>query len=387
LDKLALLDLTLPYQNLQKTLLPLTSSLPITLLNLQPISSIFTKFYSGLQNGHDHLTSGLDSALQLHQALYETCLGETISYVPETVKQLARVGALRALDPKLVERTYSAVSLILRSIAPALLKDEDTLRATWAEVKGYLRPKENKKYVRKCMADAWAGVVRKARTDGLTRLVDVLLEGETEGLEAVWSNSMKGSPSHLHSRALPIFEILLDRLVAGPTVGMSHTLHLLVISLVHHCNSTTIVPVIEAVVSRLESSVPSTSTSTSTVLPPTCILALLSTILLTRKGKRFPQLLLKPTMLKLLGLVPHLSSAASLSGEISAQDKETRTIWRRTLAATVVGCLQAGHLAEWLSPGVGLIEGFWQGLVSARMFKLIDRTYRRALRLSTCSSR
>ncbi|KAK4685447.1 U3 small nucleolar RNA-associated protein 20, partial [Tremellales sp. Uapishka_1] len=369
LARLSLLDLTLPYQALQKSLIPLTSTLPITLLNLDSISSLFTNYFSTLQDGKDHLVSGLESALYLLQALYETCLGETLPNLVDTTSSLLRVGALRALDPRFVERTYSTLSLVLRTIASSLLKPDPSAQATltsvWTLVRPYLRTKDNKPYVRKCVADAWSGVVRKARGEGSRRLLEIMLQGDAEGMEAVWANSMKGIPGHLHSRALPIFDILLERLRAEPSEERLTTINLLVTAMVHHCTSSTIAPLVESVTSHLEIA-PSTDPSSSksglslSQLPSsTVILNVLSTILLVRKGKRFPEPLLKPTMLKLVALLPHLSLTTPAI-PMDEHEREHKQSWRRALTACVAGTLQAGHLAEWLSPGVTLIEGLWQ---------------------------
>ena len=359
-----MLDLTLPFQELQKTLYPLTTSLPITLLNLPAISEAFFRLYENVKVGEDNQHSGLDSAVQLHLALFETCQGECLPYLPATVGHLVRIGAGKALDPKLVERTFSTLSLILRTSASFLLKSDTAsqaiLQATWDAVRPYLAPKTNKKYVRKCVADAWAGVVRKARSEGLSRLINVLVESETEGLEAVWANSLKGNNHHLHSRALPIINSLLDRLCADSSVVQLTTMNLVITAMVHHCSSTAIVPVIEAVTERLAPNAgaePSTSKTTAPLASSSAMLSLLSTLLLTRKGKRYPEALLKPTMDKLKNLLPVLAN-------MPATLNETEEGWKRNLVLCIVGSLQAGKLAQWLSPGVSLIDGLWTQLVS-----------------------
>ena len=359
---MSLLDLTLPFQQLQKTLYPLTTSLPIILLNLPAISAALYDLYDNVKDGQDNLHSGLDSALQLHHALFETCQGEALPHLAETTRHLTRVGTLRALDPKLVERSFSTLSLILRTMSPFLLKPsreaQDALKNTWIEVRPYLKPKTNKKYVRKCIADAWAGIIRKARSEGLARLVDVLLEDEAEGLEAVWTNSLKGTSHNLHSRALPVISLLLERLVATESSAQLVTLNLVFTALVHHCSSSTIVPVVETVLARLGPSATEASSSKSTVTVSIPVLSVLSTILLVRKGKRYPESQLKPTMTKLQSLLPRLE-------EIKGSSEEADIEWRRSYVLCVMGSLQAGKLTQWLSPGVALIEGVWNRLVSS----------------------
>jgi U3 small nucleolar RNA-associated protein 20 len=358
--RLSLLDLTLPFQELQKTLYPLTTSLPIILLNLPRISAALYDLYSSLKDGQDNLHSGVDSTLQLHHALYETCQGEALPYLSETAKHLVRIGSLRALDPKLVERTFSSLSLILRTMSPFLLKStpeaQKALKETWHEVRPYLRPKTNKKYVRKCIADAFAGVIRKARSEGLSRLVDVLLEDDAEGLEAVWTNSLKGTSHHLHSRALPVITLLLDRLAATSSEAQLTTLNMVMTAMVHHCSSSTMIPVIEAILARVEPSTvsgPSSSKTPVNLSSSKVMLSILSTVLLIRKGKRYPESLLKPTMVKLQNMLPVLGAS-----------KETDLAWRKEFVLCVMGSLQAGKLSQWLSPGVALIDGLWALLVS-----------------------
>lgn len=361
--RLSLLDLTLPFQELQKTLYPWTTSLPITLLNLPAINGAFFRLYESIKDDEDNQHSGLDSAAQLHYALYETCQGECLPYLPQTAKHLARVGATRALEPKLVERTFSTLSLILRTSARFLLKStpeaRTALEQTWDAIRPYLRPKTNKKYVRKCVADAWAGVIRKARSEGLTRLIEVLLESDGEGLEAVWTNSLKGTSHHLHSRALPVICSILDRLRDGSSPTQLSTMKLVVTALVHHCSSSSMSPVIEAINDRLEPSAStqaSTSARVTTLERSSAMLSLLSTILLTRKGKRYPESLLKPTMEKLRSLLPIVDNYRNNLGD-------TSMVWRRRFVLCVVGTLQAGKLAQWLSPGVAMIDGLWAVLV------------------------
>ncbi|WVQ83544.1 hypothetical protein IAT38_005685 [Cryptococcus sp. DSM 104549] len=377
LDRLSLLDLTVPYQELQRTLLPLTNTLPITLHNIPVIQETFFAFYAALADGHEHTHSGLDSALFLHQALYETCLGETLAYVPETARHLLRIGALRALDPKLVERTYSTLSLILRTIASPLLKSDElaktALRKTWDEVRPYLRPRENKRYVRKCVADAWTGVIRKARSDGLTRLMSLLAEAdEQEGMEAVWAHSMKGTSGQLHSRALPIYTILLDHVVASPGKQRTATLGLVTMALVHHTSAEVMKPVVEVVLARVGGAGEASSSASPTSLPSSAaVLSILTTLLVTRKGKRFPETLLKPTMLRLQSLIPLLSTDASLTG-VSEEVRTVRGEWRQALVTAIVGALQAGKLAQWLSPGVAVIDSLWDKLDVRECFAFVN---------------
>jgi U3 small nucleolar RNA-associated protein 20 len=339
------------------------------LLNLPTIFARFSTFYATLKSGEDNLHSGLDSTLQLHHALFETCLGEALPHLAETVQDLLRVGAMRALDPKLVERTYSTFSLIIRTMAPFLLKPtpaaQQSLLTTWSTVKPYIRPKSNKKYVRKCVADAWAGVIRKARGESLTRLMSILLNEEEQGMEAIWAVSLRGTTHNLHSRALPIIIILLDRLVAEPTPARLDTLNYVFTALCHHCSATALTPVAESVLDRLSVA------ESLQVVSEEAVLSVSATMLLVRKGKRYPESLLKPTMVKL----------QSILTEGHAKEQTYRG-WRRAWVMCVVGTLQSGKLAQWLSPGVKLIETLWSKLVSLERVAATDgRIHKKHLHL------
>ncbi|ODN80830.1 hypothetical protein L202_02973 [Cryptococcus amylolentus CBS 6039] len=368
IERLSLLDLTIPYQDVQRILIPLTNSLPITLHNLPEIQKVFHNFYSNLADGHEHTHSGLDSVLFLHQALYETCIGEAVVYVPETVKDLLRVGSLRALDPKLVERTYSTLSLILRTIASSLLKSnaaaQAALEETWENLYPYLAPKANRSYVRRCVADAWTGVIRKARSEGLNRLMDLLLSGDFQGMEAVWAHSMKGASGQLHSRGVAIYTALFDHLVNSPSAQQTNTLSLVSTALVHHTSASVNQPIVEVVLDRL-----SKATSLSST---TAILHTLSAFLFTRKGKRFPSPLLKPLMQRFVELIPKLTNEAVVKEDLVEEEKETRGAFRKWLVSGVVGALQAGQLAQWLSPGVVLIDKLWQSLDDHECFAFVN---------------
>lgn len=352
LDRLSLLDLTLPFQALQRTVLPLTTTLPITLHNLPTLASTFHDFYTTINDGQDQMHSGLDSALQLHRALFETTLGEAIAHVAEATSDICRIASLRALEPKLVERAYSTLSLSLRAMASTMLKSDSTsataLSETWAALRPYLAS-DHKRYIRRCAADAWVGVVRKARGEGLQRLAKMLLEEDTEGMEAIWAHTLRGTSGQLHSRALPIFEILLDNVADRPTEAKSATLLKVTTALVHHTTASTIVPVIETVLKRITPAEEEGSLQH---------LQVLSTLLYVRKGKRFPEALLKPTMLKLVEIIPSLPKAT--------------LEWRQGLMEAVVGSLIAGKLAQWLSPGVHLIERYWDGINIEERFAFVN---------------
>lgn len=353
LARLSIHDLTAPYQALARALRPLSTSLPITLLNLSAIFALLTDYYAGLKDGEDHLNSGLESALSLQLALYATCLGEAAPHLPQTAHDLIRVGALRALEPKLIEKSYSSLSEILRLLAPTILKADqsaqETLRSTWQRVTPYLRPRENKRYVRKCVADAWIGVIRKARGEGLERLMAVLLDGQAPGMEAVWSGSMKGTSGQLHSRALPIFEIILRHALEAEDESAVETLKTVVISIAHHSTSGALTPIAEAVTTALRSAVADANWSSTRT---TRLLELLGVLLYHRKGRRFPEGSLKPTMQLLVELATVLGSPQT----------EKRT--RESYLQAVIGALMAGKLEHWLSPGVSLIERVVKSAVS-----------------------
>lgn len=376
--RLELQDLTTGYQDLAHALHPLTRTLPLIILNLGPITELFSAFFSGLKSGETHEHSGLRSALLLVQALYATVLSEGIPHFPTTTRDLVRVGALRALEPKLVEETYSALSRSLSSVAPGLTRAENTahLRAAWAAVRPSLGP-ANKGYVRKALAEAWAAVLRKARNDALNHLMSVLLEEPTPGIEAVLANAMKGTKTHLHSRSLTIYTILLHDLAANTTEEQVATLRHVTIALVHHCTSAETAPLIEAVVQRVDLVDPSEATSSSTsptaaFASSTAFLEVLATFLFTRKGKRFPATELKPTMLKLQGLVAHIKDVAADAEDLADEERADRNRWRKALVACVVGTLNAGKLMQWLSPGVGLIDALWQALPTAELSAFVD---------------
>lgn len=350
-------DLTIPYQQLSRDLYPLTTTLPTILLNTPVIAARLHAFLGDLQPGSDHLHSGLPSALSLLQAFYETCLGEAIEHVPQSVSNLLRVGALPKLDPDLVEKTYSATSGILRTVGGTLLKAEpanqELLRQTWLCAAPCLQPQDNQPYVRKCVTDVWVALIRKARAESLSRLMDLMLGGEHTGMDMLWVEAMRGTGNALHSRALQILETLLSK-IDGAHVGddkpaaLCASIDRVLTALVHHCSSSTIAPVVSSVTAKLEDAI-------SRPAEISFRLSNVSTLLLTRKGKRFPHDLLKPTMKMLLGLVKQL--------RLPEQEH-----YLQALVLCVCGALCAGKLETWLSPGVTLINELWSRLVSSVLF-------------------
>ena len=357
--------MTIGFQELYRDLSSLTTSLAITLHHITPISERFHTFYTSLADNKEHTHSGLDSALQLHRAFFETCLGEAVWLVPTAAKDLLHIGSMSGLDPKLIERAFSVLSLILRIIAPSLSKADDaskeSLRSTWTEVRLYLSPGNNKAYVRRCVADAWVGLVRKSRADSLQRLVSLMLEDQAyiQGTEAIWAHGLKGPGEQLHSRAIGIVELLLQHLTLNPIFEESEMLGKVLIAMVHHCSPSTLTPIADAVVKRIGLS--------ASVNPDkvTSLLNLLSCMLFTRKGKRFPEMLLKQTMQKLIEMMSLLATSPDPSQTPSDSDTTMPSApWRQAISQAVIGCLIAGRLAQWLSPGVALIERFWDAAVS-----------------------
>lgn len=255
-------------------------------------------------------------------------------------------------------------------MASSLLKPNEanrtTLKKTWITINPYLSPLSNKRYVRRCVADAWVGVIRKARSEGLARLMELLMEDNVEGMAAVWAHSLKGASGQLHSRALAIYTILLDNLVKNPIPPHTTTLGLVSTSLVHHTSASVVQPVIELVISKLES-------DTIALPASTAVLDVLSTFLFTRKGKRFPEATLKPLMQKLLSVMPKLATDAAVNEDMDKGEAELKEQWRKAFVVCIVGSLQAGQLAQWLSPGVTLIDNLWQKLVSLFFMVILKR--------------
>lgn len=267
---------------------------------------------------------------------------------------------MKSLEPKLVERTYSTLSEIFRLLASALTKpeSEETLKETWNYLKPYLKPGVNKRYVRRCVADAWVGIVRKARGDGLKKLIDIMLEGDQSGLEAVWSHSLKGAKDQLHSRGQAILEILMDHLKRNPTDQETETMEMILTSLCHHCSSTALGPVIQAILDRISnvSSSDSQQTSAGVQLEQSAaIIHLLCTTLLVRKGKKVPENMLKPIM---------LSASDMLDAELRSGSLGYPQRWSNEILKLFVGVFMASRLEQWLSPGVSLMEKIWKNLVS-----------------------
>lgn len=130
-------------------------------------------------------------------------------------------------------------------------------------------------------------------------------------------------------------------------------------SVCHHCTSAHMAPVVQALLNRLDQ--PASSSSSTRTTPPsrqTAIFPIVATLLFTRKGKRYPDQLLKPTMQKLL----------DLSADLDNQEEA----WNQGYLRVLVGVLMASKLEHWLSPGVMLIEKVWRSLV--RMAPIIHFT-------------
>lgn len=181
-----------------------------------------------------------------------------------------------------------------------------------------------------------------------------MLEEDHQGMEAVWAHSVKGGPKQLHSRAIPILDNLLDDLRDNPTASKDETMILVITSLCHHCSSTNLGPVIQNLLDRLDQPSSTSSSRTPLAAARIHIFALLSTLLFTRKGKRYPETLLKPTMQNFL----------SLAQGLAADNEGTDEAWSKAYLRTVIGVLMASKLEQWLSPGVMLIEKIWKSLVS-----------------------
>ena len=352
LDRLAILDLTLPFRDFQAHLRPLVRNLPIILNNVEAIEELFISFYD-LICSEGHITQlGLGSVLGLHYAFYCTCGRSALPYVPNTIRHLMRLAATPALQPELVEMSFSKTSLILQEITSALLQPDSeatkALKETWLCIASIIAPGASKTHVRKCAAIVWAGVIRKARGRDLDRLLHLLLDAERRpGMEGIWVESLKGTSDGLHSRATFILDQILERL-AEPVEADVTSVSKLLTAIVHHCSSKSLLPVVDVILARLGHNNGSRASSAAT-------LALLTVLLATRKGKRFPRIRLRETMRKLVEVMSSWSP--------DTIEEEQQVALRRQMTQASVASLLCGQLSDWLSTGVNLIDTLWHRLV------------------------
>ncbi len=167
---------------------------------------------------------GLDGILVLYEKLYETVLEEGLPHIDEGFDDLLRIGALKGLQPTLVEKTYTCASALIKLLAPSLLITLDkspsapipstssspppppihiTVANLWSTLSPYLS--SDRPHVRNCVAGIWSVLLRRARGAIASRLIEVMLLGGScsaereekiekryeEGVVLVLSDSMK----------------------------------------------------------------------------------------------------------------------------------------------------------------------------------------------------
>ena len=325
----------------------------MVLNNVEAVEELFGSFYELACNAKDSAHIGVRSVLGLHYAFYCTCGESAVPYIPKTFRQLLRLAATPALDAELVELTFSTAALILQEIASSLLRPEPeavtALKDTWLCIASIFSPGASKSHIRKAATSVWAGVIRKARGKALERLMRMMLDdARRPGVEGIWVESLKGTSDGLHSRATFILDQHLDRLAINPVQEDITSISKILTAVVHHCSSKTLLPVADVILARI-----SPDHCPKASLP--AMLALLTVLLATRQGKRFPRLRISECMRKLIDIM-------SYWGEGGASDGHALALRREIIKASIA-ILLCGQLSDWLSPGVKVINALWKRLV------------------------
>ncbi|KAJ9115827.1 hypothetical protein QFC22_004968 [Naganishia vaughanmartiniae] len=408
LEDLSLLHLTIPYTTLTRQIIPLTRTLPLTLHNLEATQAIFHSFFEGITPASTTESSGLDGVLVLYSKWFETITEEGCGHVVQGAKDLLRIGGLNGLQAVLIEKTYSTLSAIFKTMAASLVsygnsikqgtsststtenkeQRRQILQSLWAECAPYLSTSV-KPHVRACVSQAWAVILRRARGDVARDLIEIMVQGlvtsgttsedgaagGVKGVASALSESMKGSAQLLHSRATQLYTLLVQHLLdttgtasSGETKTTSTPLLLCMVllttSLIHHASATAMAPIHGLVIRVLKSPVADSARSTTEAFPPasltaaqsTAVLRLASTLVGVRKGMRLPPAVstsepsaLQQYMHALVAWLPSIETVHS-------------STWRIEYLRCVTACLVAGKLGDWLSPGVKLIDKLWDKL-------------------------
>lgn len=346
---MALLHLVIPYTTLTRQLVPLTKTLPLTLHNLEPTQRLFHEFFQAITPAATTEASGLDGVLVLYSKWFETVSEEGLACLVQAAEDLLRIGALNGLQAVLIEKTYSTLSAIFKTMAPSLVSTQGSkqiLDGLWTQCAPYLvTTAAVKPHVRACVAQAWAVILRRARGDVAKHLIGVMVRGmETVGERGVASTlaeSMKGAQHLLHSRATQLYGMLMQHLEDGD--ALLGCMVFLTTSLIHHTSATAMAPIHALVIRELKA--PNVSTAT---------LRLAATLVGVRKGMRLPPAVAG----ELSALQQYMHALVPLLAQLATQDRTWRIEYLRLLTASLV----AGKLGDWLSPGVKLIDGVWEAL-------------------------
>ncbi len=348
--------------------------------------------------------------LVLYEAFVETLQGEAVAYVQQASEDLLRVGALAGLEAVLIEKTYSSLSAVLKTLsAPVIALEaparQTTICALWSAFAAYFDA-GRKAYVRQCVAEVWSVLLRRTRGETARRLVGIMVaHANTDNaaidplaLAAVFSEAMKGAPGLLHSRAMAMYTDLVcdwfwptaatSGSAAGsapaPAAESSHqavaqqdrhrarldrTVDLLTTALVHHGSAEALRPVHDLALELLRDAASGTSKYGS--LGPAqqaCAMHLVGTLTGVRKGQRVPSpapgtsagkssSTLGQYMAALVALLPSLGAMAEKDGDEA---------WTTEFLRAAVALLVAGKLADWIQGGKALIDGFWATAVSVQ---------------------
>lgn len=369
LEDLSLLHLVIPYTTLTKQLIPLTRTLPLTLHNLQPTQQLFHAFFQAITPAATTESSGLDGVLILYSKWFETVSEEGVGCLVEAAEDLLRIGGLNGLQAVLIEKTYSTLSAIFKTMAPSLVtpktpESRQILQDLWAKCTPYLSANV-KPHVRSCVAQAWAVILRRARGDVARDLIHIMVERMDEvgvrGIASTLSEGMKGATQLLHSRATQLYSLMLQHLLtiaeAGPSSPLLSCMVLLTTSLIHHTSTTAMTPIHNIIITALKSPISDkASPSTLTLAQSTVVLRLASTLVGVRKGMRVPPAV--PGSGQPSALQQYMHALVAWLQQIDSSNRTWRIEYLRTLTA----CLVGGKLGDWLSPGVKLIDGVWESL-------------------------
>ncbi|KAI0470359.1 armadillo-type protein [Xylaria cf. heliscus] len=342
LEKWAELNLSKGFTLFKRELQPLCDSLPQILHFEGRIMDLLEKYISA------HDLESLEPLLDLLTAFAHDLGTRFEKHYPRALSLIIQL-ASRPQDAAVVEWTFACLAFLFKYLSKLLVPD---LRPTYDLLAPLLGKARNPAHITKFAAEALSFLVKKAaapanREKALAPFIehvrdDFAANGESRhlelyyhGLMTMFAEAVKGQGRGLHTSGPDIVKALLrsvpnDQCISPEPINWSEVVCGVLVSLVHHTNSETFLPIPKAIADAVTSDESRAGNPLRNILYIRC-LGIISGV---RKGTRISEW--QPILATLLQCLEPISKKPSILETV-----ESTAIWQQLLVNTAIVWQQA----------------------------------------------
>ncbi|KAJ2688595.1 U3 snoRNP protein, partial [Coemansia spiralis] len=287
---------------------------------------------------------------------------EVLPYYERLVRRV--MALIRSESIEVIEAACNALAYLFKYLAKNLIAD---LRPTFTLMAPMLGVERQRGHIRRFVAESMAFMVRKLRGDGLQQFTQHVihsmlecppnrLEGFRDGVALLYFECMRGVDSQLYSRAPAMLTALLRELYKEAPTGRrleDNDVYVLVASVLklclHYAKREPCQPLWVVLLAEYDAKARAVAeTPTGSAQPLACLLGLLATATLVRKGSRVSDY--QP-------LLQRCATAFTIAQSLPADiDSDTAVALAHERVKLLVGLLLQSDFADVISTGKVLLD-------------------------------